>query len=297
MLDRNKSIIFFNDKYQYNDLYRGDLISKFLKNGFNVYSIGFNNLIFKLKIFFKNDNYLISSNLKANLFIILFFFKKKCTIIINGLGRFRGSKFFRFLIIFLFNFNSNKSYIFQNHADYRYFNKFIFNNHCFFILGSGGSKRICGQNRDILVIQRDGKLNLIKPSLIDYIKTFKFNKIFIIGCSPKKKRTIKKLGINVFSLGKVHQNKIFYNGNIFLQPDGYGEGFPHTLSDAIMSDMEIHINKKTFILLGLYKYDLLIKKLSDKWLLLRSTSKIKILVNKNKITSDYYTIINNSINF
>ena len=62
----------------------------------------------------------------------------------------------------------------------------------------------------------------------------------------------------------------------------------HTLSDAIMSNMEIHMHKKSFISFGLYKYNLNIEKLNNNWIKIPKNSNIKNVLKKQKINKLYF---------
>ncbi|WP_440691960.1 hypothetical protein [Candidatus Pelagibacter sp. HIMB1695] len=284
---KSKNIIFLNDKHYLNNLYRKDLILYFKEKRFSVFSIGLKNTLSIFKFFINEQYYVVSSNLKANLFF-LFFFKKKGTVIINGLGRFRNLKIFRLLLVFLISFNKNKSFIFQNYADYRYFVKKIYNLEAHWILGSGGTERKSGISNKVITVQRKNKINLVIPSIIKYIKENNVKELYLVGCIFPEKKFFNNDEVKIQSLGYLEQEKIFLNGNIFLQPCGYGEGFPHTLSDAIMSNMEIHMHKKSFISFGLYKYNLNIEKLNNNWIKIPKNSNIKNVLKKQKINKLYF---------
>jgi hypothetical protein len=282
-----KNIIFFNDKHNLNNLYRKDLILYFKEKKFSVFSIGLKNILLVFKYFLNKQNYIVSSNLKANIFF-LFFLTKKGTIIINGLGRFRNLKIFRLFLNFLINLNKNKSFIFQNYADYRYFVKNINNIEAHWILGSGGTERKSGIENKIITVQRKNKLNLVILSILKYIKENNVKELYLAGCTLTEKKFFINDGVKIKSLGYLQQEKIFLNGNTFLQPYGYGEGFPHTLSDAIMSNMEIHLHKKSFISFGLYKYNLNIENLKNNWIKIPKNSNIKNVLKHQKINKLYF---------
>ena len=122
-------IIFVNDKAKYNLRYRSDLMKQFSKI-YSITSLGlfdsawaFLNTLVKLLLC--KNTVLISSNLKSNLVVLMFLWKKK-VIIINGLGRYRESKLLRSLIIILVKLQFHNILIFvQNYADYRYFQKYL----------------------------------------------------------------------------------------------------------------------------------------------------------------------------
>ena len=89
------------------------------------------------------------------------------------------------------------------------------------------------------------KFQLLKKRLLDFEN---LGAIDIIGLDAKW-----SVG-EVQSLGKVEQDNIFTQHQKFLQLYYYGEGTPHSLVDAFSSNMDIYIDKKSFISFGLYKF-------------------------------------------
>ena len=51
------------------------------------------------------------------------------------------------------------------------------------------------------------------------------------------------------SLGFFLADQLLASGSLFLQPSGYGEGFQHSLADAIVSDMTLLISRQDFFAL------------------------------------------------
>lgn len=253
------SILLINDKQKYNARYRSELIATLNKN-YRVSSRGcFDNFCGFLRTFlqlvFINYTVIVSSNLKSNLLNLLIFWRKKI-IIFNGLGRYRQSKILRSLISLLFKIQVHKNLVFvQNYADYRYFRKHAFKlDKLCWMPGSGGTKRHLGSDQSrISVITRDEKL----PSQIDSITEFlsecsTHSRVVLVGINNMGKTLTGNLSYD--SVGYVDQTDILKFSNALLVPEGYGEGVPHTLVDAIISGAEIYLSKFSYIRYGFYKH-------------------------------------------
>ena len=110
-----------------------------------------------------------------------------------------------------------------------------------------------GENNSVLVVQRDSKIAAVAPSINDFlVNQGQTTPLVVVGC--KDSSLLNKLFPEILfrSTGYVEGADIFSKGSIFLQPTGYGEGFPHTLADAIVSDMGIYISNKEYIRYGLW---------------------------------------------
>lgn len=246
---------FLNDKSEYNYNYRSGLIEVLESRGLKFKSVGlldstFSFFYYIFSLAFLNREF-ISSNIKSNIFFMLFFWRKG-TVIVNGMGRKRKSRLFRFFIGFLFKINSRKKIIFQNYADYRYFT-YLLRGGYFWVPGSGGNKRSLGNKGNIVIVSRDSKLPLIANSIAGAFNLVdKKSKVVFVGCtnSVVEEYFVEK---QVFGTGYLPQKEIFSYGYRFFQPSGYGEGIPHTLVDAICSGMKIYIYKSDYIKFGLHK--------------------------------------------
>ncbi len=248
-------MIFFNDKKIYNLRYRNLLMRDIGALGLKVKSVGvvesYSSLAKAFFILLFTAEAFISSNMKSNLFCSLFFWKRG-TLIINGLGRNKGKKYFRAFLFFLFNINSNKTIIFQNYFDYRYFSSLSKRSY-FWVPGSGGTKRDVGESSSITIVSREDKVEACSASILQIANSLSLNeKIFIVGCSDNKVSSIFKHE-SIIGIGYIDQDDIFKLSSTFYQPSGYGEGIPHTLVDAVCSNMKILICKKDYISYGLYK--------------------------------------------
>lgn len=244
-----------NDKSDYNLNYRSGIIKELEKRGVDYENVGlFDGICGFLKVifllFFSSANFM-SSNIKSNVIFMLFVFRQG-TVIVNGLGRKRRSRFFRFTIYFLIKINKRKKIAFQNYADYRYFS-YILKRNFYWVPGSGGTERKLGTKDNIVIVSRDSKIPLIGGSIsFAFDLVDKNSSVVIVGCSPaiisRQFSNKKAMGI-----GFVPQPEIFSHGHRFFQPTGYGEGIPHTLVDAICSGMQVYIYKKDFLSFGLNK--------------------------------------------
>ncbi|PTP60920.1 hypothetical protein CWO01_14820 [Vibrio splendidus] len=283
----------FNDKEILNTRYRSGLIEELNKEKASVSSVGvFDSYIGFVKatliLLFTQKKY-ISSNMKCNILCMLFFWKRG-TIIINGLGRNKINRKFRRIMAFLFLINKNKEIIFQNYADYRFFRLNQNNPSIFWVPGSGGNMRATGQSDNITIVSRDNKINYSAQSILKIKNLETGKKIYIVGCSKEKiKETFNDT--NIIGCGYVNQEDIFGNSKIFFQPSGYGEGVPHTLVDAMCSDMKILISKKDFLSFGLHKLNFNYKKIDQDIIAIEQcSSKSAQLENKN-ISLEYCDII------
>jgi hypothetical protein len=207
------------------------------------------------KLILSRDVLIIGSNLKTNLVILLFFWKKKI-IIINGLGRFRRSKLLRLFLIFLikYQFRNNKIFI-QNYADYRYFrSKNLKSTQVHWLPGSGGVKRQLGSTTsNVAVITRESKLPTQINSLKDFARSDReLRRLAIVGVEYTEASSLSDFRFDF--MGYVSQNDILSFSNNLLVPDGYGEGIPHTLVDALSSGARIFLSKRNYIGYGFYKY-------------------------------------------
>lgn len=290
---REEKIIMVNDTVSINNNYRRKLLKELCSEFKNVNSIGLfgdrfvSKAKFTLLAIFSNV-FIISSNLKSNVFSLVYFWTKGA-VILNGMGRHRRSKILRILLIVLFNINYRKIFLIQSYADYRYFNRYL-NQVFYWIPGSGGVYKKTGPSQSILAVQRNDKLNLTGESLLELSK-YVGQKVNIIGCTNKPAR-----GFSDFNfIGRVESKDIFLSGGIFVQPKGYGEGFPHTLADAIVSNMKIYISSSEYVRYGLYKLGGRKTVEFKGWYLLENTSMIAQEVNEEKIVNTYLELISTKI--
>lgn len=245
-------------------MYRFYLI-KLLEKKYDVKTIGlFDNVVSFIKAFFifKNKcNFIISSNIKSNI-ISLSLYTKEGVIIINGLGRLRNFKIFRFLIFHLLKKNKKKIIICQNYLEFRYLKNMGLEK-IIWIPGSGGSKRFVSKKGKVIVVTRKSKIKTIKKSIEKFCKKIKNVNINFVGIDYLTLKKYFPTRKEFSALGFVNQADIFSSGNVFFQPSGYGEGIPHSLVDAIASKMNVMMFKKEFVQFGFYKLKIFYKSLGD----------------------------------
>ncbi len=115
-------------------------------------------------------------------------------------------------------------------------------------------------------VTRADKLKLCRPAL-DNILTQDFvrkaGSFKIVGVDLHHKSVIDCDQIDY--KGYVPQDDLFKCFSTFVQLPGYGEGIPHSLVDAVVSNMQVVISKKQFIEFGLYKLGFKISGLGDDW--------------------------------
>lgn len=244
-----KRILFINELQKWNTQYRGQLIQELKALGHSMSSFGVRDIPHGVLIIFLANLtkvQIVSANLRANLFVLFLNFRKG-TIIINGLGRHRKNKFFRYLFAKLIGLQKNKNFVFQNYADFRWARRFI-GGSIDWIPGSGGRKRKFGSDVSrVLVVTRDSKVRIVWDSIQLFSVENPEKKVIVVGVDYSD----SSFGNRIISHGFVKQADIFLEGSSFLQPDGYGEGFPQTLADAIVSGLEVYISRSSFIMFGL----------------------------------------------
>lgn len=294
--DRKRDIILLNDRRSYNVRYRSNLMHKLTEAGYSTKSHGFFDSFLETKTCLKNicfnkSSLIISSNLKANL-ICSVLRKSDCIIILNGLGRMRKIKVFRKFFIKLYSNNKECNLIVQNYADYRYLKLHTNIQNIFWIPGSGGTLRKHGDNQEAMIVQRDSKIRIVAPSIKAIARLLGPEiRINIIGCNDFKLVNELFHSQQYVNIGYVDQENIFESGSVFIQPSGYGEGFPHTLSDAILSDLKIIITKKDYVRFGIYRLGGRRRELNEEWLVVENTDTLKNNINVSKISNQIIKVI------
>ena len=138
------------------------------------------------------------------------------------------------------------------------------------------TKRPIRESTDPIVITRDNKLRFVSKKLKQFSK--RVNKVYLIGLSNLYERNSQH------SLGIVPQEELFTKSKVFLQLDGYGEGIPHSLVDAICSEMDIIVQKSCWIKYGFYKYTKLTDCLHEDFYFLHASKCASI---RKVVTLDY----------
>ena len=237
----NHKIIFLARSQQSINLYRISLIkslSQFLK----IDTLGVFTFL-SLPWIWHSYKILITSDSICNLICLKL--STPQLMILNGFGRYRNVKMFRGYVIYLINSKANVEICVQNYLDYRYLRKYV-QRKIYWIPGSGGTPRVTGVDENPVVITRDSKLKK-QLNAFRNIETL-FRKIHIVGLH----KSILENG-RYINWGRREQASIFSNFKTFLQVDGYGEGVPHSLVDAICSNMNIYITRRSWVQFGFYK--------------------------------------------
>jgi hypothetical protein len=257
-------VFVFNDHSTYNIRYRSDLI-KSLSSRFLVDSVGWKDTsgrFIRGLLFGKSLGF--SSNAKSNVLVLLFRFFPT-VVLFNGLGRFRKYRLFRLLLNSLITWNRNNIIIFQNYLDYRFYRRYS-KRAIFWIPGSGG---VCRPYRDgncYGTVTRADKLQLCRRALSsilsqDFLRDVGSFKI--VGVESQNDFEIRRSKIAY--VGYVPQDDLFKSFSTFVQLPGYGEGIPHSLVDAIVSNMRIVITKKQYIEFGFHKLGFQLAHLGGEW--------------------------------
>jgi hypothetical protein len=234
----------------------------------------------------------VSSNGKSNL-IMLSIFNQGVTLILNGLGRWERNLTIRRYILFRMKHNKLKL-ICQSYRDFRYFRRYgYFFDRLFWVPGSGGSKRKTGSGDSLLMVSRDDKIAFHTRDL--EVLSGKSVPITIVGLNKPHLALTEMSSIELKNY--VPQKEIFLGHRAFLQLDGYGEGVPHSLCDAIVSDMDLVINKRCWIRFGFYRFFVGVKSLKfDSYFHIRNEGKnqqsLKARLNIDHVNKLYLKIIN-----
>lgn len=295
-----KNVLILNDNNELNKRYRSELINNLILDNYKVKYLSLNNkfeCLFEI-LKFKKNTPIISSNLRSNILSLMMPWLSGI-VILNGLGRYRKKRIFRLALLSLIIINKKKIITVQSYADYRYIHKLCTNNQKIqWIPGSGGKHKAIGKRENLVLIQRDDKIDLVIDSIQKLLTYYSTNKtqVNIIGCNNNEK--IMKLfsGTNYKSYGFVPSEEIFISGSIFIQPSGYGEGFPHSLADAICSKMEILIDNKEYIKYGLWKIGGNRVPITKSWSKLIITKDLVNSIQTSTITQKYIDNFNESQN-
>ena len=246
------NIFFFSDSEKTIRNYRSELMYLISQNNFEVNIASLSNLHLRF-LRLLSCSLVISSNMRANFFSLVFFYFKKKIIIVNGLGRLRKISLLRKVFFSLLLYSFRTKIIVQNYRDYRWLK--INKIECIFIMGSGGRKFNSSDNeKDWIVISRFSKIKAQEKSISSFISLFLKNldKVIFYGLDSGECLNKKIQSRSVFE-GFIDPKEFFLKSKNFFQPDGYAEGFPHTLADAIASGCNICISHKQYIQLGIHK--------------------------------------------
>lgn len=287
--------LMLNDHASYNKLYRADLMAQLEEEGTVIKSLGifdgYGKFIAGLLkfVFGRFGGVILSSNLRANLVAMLLFWCRGMAIL-NGLGRYRANPAARRLVGNLMRLNWRKHFAIQCYSDYRYFRRYYGHSRLFWVPGSGGSQRKVGTEAKICIVQRDSKIECVRESVLDFCQHTGTSQLVVVGCKNNDLVASVLAGIEVESMGFVDQDDIFLPCDTFLQPTGYGEGFPHTLADALVTGLKIHIDRLNYIQFGLYKLDIGAVSAGGRWRTVQPYGGDSMPVSCSTVNKQYYDI-------
>lgn len=294
---KRESLLFVNDNAALNQRYRSGLMRLAAAEGFAVQSDGLftaGRINWRLLVgLIARPPLVVVSNLRANL-VLLACWWVRGLVILNGLGRHRGRRSFRYVLVVLIRANRRKNLAVQSYADYRYLRRFADGARCHWVPGSGGTLKRIGSDAAIVLVQRDDKIALVAKSAVAglaamaaYAKSSL--RLEIVGCRNAVAHLFK--GCDVRSLGFLPADQILASGSLFLQPSGYGEGFPHSLADAIVSDMTLLISRREFLRYGLGRLGAKFTSIGQGWGIVVPSGLLKSAVAEGTVSARYLQLI------
>ena len=290
-----KRVFVVNDQAHLNTRYRKSFIELASSLGFNVKTIGLFDsraglLRAILDIVLGGYDIIVSSNLRSNV-VVLLLSNVPTLIILNGLGRLRVSGFFRGIILFFMSRRKTTVFAVQNYADFRYFQRYCKAAQLAWVPGSGGVQRQIAEV-GATIVQRDEKIKYIVPSLLElYNSCPSIGRLNVVGCSDQSALDRLLVGVDFTNLGYVVQDDIFKSGRFFLQPSGYGEGFPHSLADAIVSGMPILIDNREYLRYGLSRIGSSKQAICKRWSSAIVSAETKERLSVEKINSTLISLL------
>lgn len=283
-----KKILFVSDTIKTINLYRSELIALLNEKNFRVNKCSIKNPIHLFIILFNKN--IISSNMRSNFICLLFFWKRKI-LIINGIGSMKNRKILFFIFFFLIKINFKSIFIFHNYRDFNFFKR-IKKLNIYWIPGSGGRNFELARSKrnNIGIFTRKNKLKYQKNEIIFLANNIKNRNINIYGCEEKNFKNHKNISV----LGWQEPIKFFVKNSTVFHPYGYNDGFPHTLSDSIVSGCNIIVHQKDYINFALNKYTISKRKIFKNYFYIsnKKIDKLKKEINTKNINYKYLEVIN-----
>ena len=134
---------------------------------------------------------------------------------------------------------------------------------------------------------RESKIGLVWESIQQFCQENPDKRMVIVGVSTFESKLTDKVDFS----GYVKQENLFLDGASFLQPDGYGEGFPQSLADAIMSDLCIYISKSSYINYGLKRLGFRFVSKTTTFGLLQGDREARLKLSENAVNNRYLELI------
>lgn len=293
---KSLKVVFLNDHKILNQRYRTSLMTLASDRGYSVRSLGIldgKSLLSIIAIFIPGIflGTIVSSNLRTNILVLLMWHIRG-VVILNGLGRHRNSTSFRKLLIILVQLNRRKSIAVQSYADFRYFRRFTNSPAVFWVPGSGGSAKKTSELKNLFCVQRNDKLPLVADSIRQLLQTGSMaGQLSIVGCDTSDEAVALFSPHSVTFTGYLPSADILTTGGVFVQPSGYGEGFPHTLADAIVSKIEIVIPRREYVRYGLHKLQAKSTPIANGWVRLTITEQLVTAVSEDRVNNSYAELL------
>lgn len=293
-----KTVQFCNDTKALNDRYRSALMQAARDLGYDVQTLGFFETersagLQILKYAIGLRCLCVTSNLRTNVISLLFPWRRGL-LILNGMGRHRLNPKLRKLLLVLMSCNPRRQFAIQNHADFRFFRRFLSAKRAkavHWVPGSGGTARAFGQERGPTAVQRGDKLPLVAPSLMEALATLHAPTLALVGCEPKDlDDTVLSGADGIICKGFVAQDDLLAFGDLFIQPRGYGEGFPHSLADALVSGMNAYVHHRDIAQYGLRSLGADVVERRGDWIMIAPTQRLKDALCVKEITNTYVRI-------
>lgn len=238
---------------------------------------------------------LISSNMRTNLLTLSCFWRRGL-VILNGLGRHRRSTLLRRLVLLLLAVSHRKQVAIQNYADYRYFRRFGLGPSPVWVPGSGGTEKVTGPAGVPLIVQRDDKLASVAADLLKLFAAVPpVHPLAVVGCTDRAMVAKCLPGVPLENAGYLPSADIFRQGGIFLQPGGYGEGFPHALADAVASRMAILISNREYLRYGLHRLGCRLVSVGEGWSRLDVPEEARRAVMAETVNRSYVSLVTQAV--
>ncbi len=292
----DKRVCFLNDKKVLNDQYRSSLMGLFRNREYVVCSVGlfhprWSSPVRLVRMVLSLYPRAVSSNFRTNL-VFLSAFWLSGLVILNGLGRYRNRWALRAFLITVLRFTKTKQIAAQSYADYRYLRRFArLGDRLNWVPGSGGTVKTVGTGQGFVAVQRDSKLPLIADDIIDLLSHLDAKtQLQLVGCRDQDFAHAVLPESRICLKGVVPASDILAYGSTFVQPSGYGEGFPHSLADALVSGMDVIIARREFLRSGLYRLTAGRRIFDDRWVAIAAQGTLQELLSTKAVNEAYFEL-------
>ncbi len=289
-------VVFLNDRAALNDRYRAPLMAAVAARGATVdsrgvFEAGLAGLTTLLRLVVWPPAAVVASNLRTNL-VVLAMPWLRGLVILNGLGRHRRKPALRAVVRGLLRVAGRKEVAVQCYADFRYLRRFAPRARLAWVPGSGGTPRAFAPGGPWVAVQRAQKLALVAPDLrrLGALVAGRWP-LRIVGASEAEIAPHGLAAQGWAGAGFLPQVQIFAGCGTFVQPGGYGEGFPHTLADALASGLDVAIPDRERSRYGLRRLGALDTPFAPGWSLLTSTEAVSRATGADAVTQRYLGLL------